>query len=456
MSYPILDLSADAMSHVLEGFRADLLTGSGALEELGQRAQADIVRMQVDGAPLLLWLRHPDLVRDVLLQPGETVTKARRHRLMRMLMGDGLITSEVPLHTRNRKLVMPAFHHSQLGAYARVMVEETERLAERWEQADEVDLTAEMNHLALEVATRTLFGGHVDRSALIDLLEGMFYEINASQHPLGGYLPATPVSSEGTRRTRKLLDAEVYRLIDENRRADADDPQSRGNLLSLLISARDAETGDALSDREIRDETATLLLTGYEAVAVALMWAVILIAERPAVQARLRAEADALPGPPTFADLPQLDYARRVCAEAMRVHAPVWTLSREVAQPFTLGGLDLEVGTTLLFGHLWQHHDPRFWTDPERFDPDRFLPERKRERHKFAYLPFGAGRRRCIGESMAWMEMTLVLSMLAGRFDLELAAPLPPVIATITYRPDGPVRVRPTARAARVATPVLA
>ena len=178
-----------------------------------------------------------------------------------------------------------------------------------------------------------------------------------------------------TRRAAAAVDGEVYRVIAAHRAAG--DPGAGGDLLDLLLAARDDETGGGLSDREVRDEAVTLLLAGHETTAVALTWTWALLAQNPDAQAQLQAEADALDGPPTSDDLARLGYTRAVFAEAMRLYPPAWSYGREAARPLDLGGVPVAPGTTVLFGPLWLHADPRFWDRPERFDPDRWAPERK-------------------------------------------------------------------------------
>ena len=207
-------------------------------------------------------------------------------------------------------------------------------------------------------------------------------------------------------------------------------------------ATKDSDAG--LTDAEVRDEAVTLLLAGHETTAVALSWTWPLVAAHPEVEARLWAEVDALDGPPGFDDLGRLPTTRQVFAEAMRLYPPAWVIGRQAARDLDLDGVPVAQGSTILIPPLWIHRDPRFWADPERFDPDRFAPDQKAGRHKFAYLPFSAGRRGCIGEQFAWAEGVLVLAALAQRWRIRPAGPLPPPVGSVTLpavRPDpGPRR----------------
>ena len=422
---------------ILVDFARNLLEGTRRIETFGQEAQADLVRVPLLGSRAIVWLRHPDLVRALLIDQNENVTKARGLRLAKAIFGEGLLTLEIPEHTRRRKLVLPAFHHQRLRAYADVMTERT---------TDELATFTEgvpMNRLTLIIASRTLFGSDVDRERISLAVRGALEAFDRAQHPFGELFAKLPTPNTlRSRRARSIIDTEVYRILAAHRAA----PDTHGDLLDLLLSARDEDTGEGLADIELRDEVVTLLLAGHETTAVALAWTWALLAQHPEVEACLHAEVDALGGPPSFEDLARLPYTRQVFAEAMRLYPPAWAVGREAASDIELAGVPIAKGTALLFGPLWLHSDPRFWDDPETFDPDRFTPARKAERHKFAYLPFSAGRRGCIGEQFAWMEGVLVLASIAQRYRLRLARSMPPPHGSVTYRPSGPIAMVPERR----------
>jgi cytochrome P450 len=243
-----------------------------------------------------------------------------------------------------------------------------------------------------------------------------------------------------------LLDGIVYRIIAE-RRASGED---RGDLLSMLMAADDVEgDGTRMTDRQLRDEVMTILLAGHETTANALTWTWYLLARNPSAGERLHEEVDrALGGrPPGAADLPALGYVERVFAESMRLYPPAWGLGRRALADHEVGGYTVPAGGLVAMSPYVVQRDPRWWPDPERFDPDRFLPEARAARPRFAYFPFGGGARQCIGESFAWMEGVLLLSALAQRWSFRLA-PGPPVEpqALITLRPRHGIRMRAEAR----------
>lgn len=422
---------------LLVAIARDLLTGIGLLDAVGGDAVVAGGRI----GPGLILLRHPDLVRAVLVERNDDVTKARGLRLASQILGRGLLTSEVPVHTRQRRLVLPAFHHQKLRGYARTMVALSEAEADRWTPGVPFDIAAATNRLALAIAGRTLFGADVlgatdeVQVALAEMLVGF----DRSQFPLADKVAWIPrPATVRTARARATLDRLVYGLIAERRASGTD---GHDDLLSMLLDARDEDTGEAMTDLEVRDEAMTLLLAGHETTAVALAWTFALLAENPDAESRLHAEVDALDGPPSFESLPRLGYARQVFSESMRLRPPAWAVGREAARDTDLGGVPVRRGTTILFAPLFIHRDARFWEDAERFSPERFAPDARSDRHKFAYVPFSAGRRGCIGEQFAWTEGVLVLATLAQRWRLRLAGPVPAPHGTVTLRPKGPLQM---------------
>ena len=425
----------------------DLLDGLSALDAVGGDAVTAYGR-----AGRLLFLRHPDLIRAVLIDRNADVAKARGLRLARQLLCEGLLTSEPPLHTRQRRLVLPAFHQRRLRAYAADMVRLAHVEAGAWRPGEAIAVDAAMSRLTLAVAGRTLFGADVlgDADTVGRALDEAMDAFDRAQHPFSEWLQRLPLpNTRKTRRARATLDALVYRLIAEYR---AEGPSAlghdRGTLLALLLAARDEDTGEAMTDEQVRDEATTLLLAGHETTADALAWTWAFLAEEPEVEARFHAELDAALGgrPPTFDDLPALPYTRQVFAEALRLRPPAWVVGRETIRDTDLDGLAVPARTTVLFGPLFLHRDPRFWPEPGRFDPERFAPEGRAQRHKFAYLPFSAGRRGCIGEQFAWTEGVLVLAALGQRWRLRAAGPMPPPHGSVTLRPRTPIRLVPEAR----------
>ena len=420
----------------------DLLAGMRLLDAEG----GDAVWAEPPVGPGVVLLRHPDLIRAVLVERNADVTKARGLRLAQQILGHGLLTAEVPTHTRQRRLVLPAFHHRKLRGYAETMVEQSTAEADRWTPGVPFDLAAATNRLALAIAGRTLFGAdvleHADSVAWA--LRETLASFDRSQFPGADKIAWLPrPAAIRTARARKTIDGLIYGLIADRRETGS---EVSDDLLSMLLDARDTDTGEAMTDLEVRDEAVTLLLAGHETTAVALAWTFALLAENPGAEARLHEEVDALSGVPTFDDLARLPVTRQVFAESMRLRPPAWAVGREAARDTDLGGMPVRKGTTILFAQLFVHRDPRFWDRPRLFDPDRFSPGATAARHKFAYVPFSAGRRGCIGEQFAWTEGVLVLATLAQRWRLRLAASVPDPHGSVTLRPKGPVLMTAEAR----------
>jgi cytochrome P450 len=424
-------------------FRRDPL---GTIRDLARRGGDGAVVKNFAGC--LAFLNHPDLVRAVLVEQNDAFVKARGLQLARYLLGEGLLTSEVPHHTRVRKLVLPAFHHARLRQYGAVMGRRASAMSETWRDGQVIDAHPAMMALALEIAAETLFGAEVGREveAVGRSVTDAMSVFDRITNPFARLLHYLPVP--GTirfRRARRTLDRIVYGLIHERRASDED----RGDLLAMLLAAQDEDTGAGLTDAEVRDEALTLLLAGHETTAVALTWTLRLLARHPEAQERLHAEAAAVlnGAPATFDDLQRLPYARQVLSEGMRLYPPGWLLGRQAARDVVIGGETLESGTTLLFSPYTLHRDPRWWDEPEAFRPERFAPEAKRARPKFVYFPFSAGQRGCIGEPFAWAEGVLVLATLAQRWRFAPEGPEPGLTPSITLRPAGPVHLRLERRA---------
>ncbi|MEM0963721.1 MAG: cytochrome P450 [Bacteroidota bacterium] len=423
---------------LLRTFMRDIMQGVADLDAVG----GDLVVAGPSWTPQVMFVRHPDLLREVLVDRNADLVKARGLRLARRILGDGLLTSELPVHTRQRKLVLPAFHHRRLAVYGRAFVDLASEETETWTPGQPFDVAASMNRLALRIAGRTLFGADVlsDAGRVSDAVHEAMVAFDGAQFPLADKLTWLPTrANRQSGRARTTLDDVVYGLIHERRQSPGGD-----DLLQMLLDARDADTGEAMTDEEVRDEAMTLLLAGHETTAVALAWTWALLANYPDAEADLWAEVDGLGADPTFEDLRQLAVTRQTFAEVMRLRPPAWAVGREAARDTELGGHPVRRGTTILFAPYHVHRDPRFWDDPETFRPDRH--QRGADRHKFAYLPFSAGRRGCIGEQFAWAEGTLVLATLARRWRLRPAGPVPAEHGSVTLRPAGPMCMTPEPR----------
>lgn len=419
----------------------------GALARLA-RDYGDIVMFRV-GSQRMALLNHPDYVEDVLVTQATSFKKGRALERAQRLLGNGLLTAEGEAHLRQRRLVQPSFHRQRIVGYADTMVARASRMAESWRDGEEVDVTAQMNQLTLTIVGDTLFGTNVESEAksIRQALTDVFDLFPLTMSPLAPLLERLPLPMvRRYERAQAMLDRVIYRIIDERRQH----PSDRGDLLSMLLLAQDDEdNGVRLTDKQIRDETMTLFLAGHETTANALTWTWHLLSQHPNVERRLHREIDAALGDrrATADDAARLPYTRMVLAEAMRLYPPAWGIGRRALEDVEIGGYTIPRGTVVLFSQYLLHRDARFFPQPERFDPDRWLPERQLARPKFAYFPFGGGNRVCIGESFAWMEGILVLATLARRWRLERVDSRPvPMKALITLRPVRPVRMRTRVR----------
>jgi cytochrome P450 len=381
---------------------------------------------------------------------GYDVIKGRGLRRMRRLLGEGLLTSDEPLHLRQRRLVQPAFHRERVAGYAATMIDATREAADRLVDGETVAVDALMNRLALRIAAATLFSADVndDADAIGRAVTESLAVFPASLSAFGELLDHMPWHP-ATRRfkaARADLDAVIYRMIDERRR----DPRDRGDLLSILLSSRDEE-GRPMPTELVRDEALTLLLAGHETTANALAWTWDALARRPDTEARLRAELDAVLGDrdPVPADYPRLAFTRDVVAESMRLRPPAWILGRRVIRPIRLGDWDVPAGSVLLTAQIVTHRNPRFWQEPEAFRPERWSNGETDRLPRFAYFPFGGGNRVCIGESFAWTEAVLVLATLARRVRLRALDLSPvPLDPLVTLRPGRSIAMRVETRRA--------
>ena len=390
----------------------------------------------------LVFLNHPDYIRDILVVQNDNFVKERTVQRTKMLLGEGMITSEGAQHRSQRQVAQPAFHRQKIPEYAATIVREGVRMRESWRNGETRDIAIDMMHLTLNVVAQTLFatdlGDEVEELAdAINRIMGLYNFLVVL--PAAEWLVhLRPPGLSAFVRARKRIDAVVYRMIEAHRREHAD----RGSLLDMMLAA--SQDCSPASEQALRDQVITIFLAGYETVANALSWTWYLLSQNPDCERRFHSEIDReLPGrQPTFDDVPRLRYVEMVFAESMRLYPPAWAMGRRALNDFHLGGYFLPAKTTVLISQFITHRDPRFFPNPLQFDPERFTPDAKARRTKFAYFPFGAGTRQCIGESFAWMEGVLLLATLGQRWKLRLVAghPVEPE-PLITLRPKYGMRM---------------
>ena len=369
-------------------------------------------------------ITNPADVRHVLQDNARNYHKSPLYDKLRVLLGNGLLTSEDEFWLRQRRIAQPAFHRQRIAALASVMAEAARNAAAEWQtiasDGRPVDVAEEMMRLTRTVVLRALLGADLGPfAAKVDHAWTLINQHIGESFWSLGFTDRLPTPKyRRFQAARAVLQGAVDHVISQRRR----NPSDSADLLSMLLAARDDETGEAMTDEQLRVEVMTFLLAGQETTSLALTWAWYLLSQHADAQRRLEEEIDVVLNgrPPEYADLVNLPYTRMVIDETMRLYPPAWGFSREALADDELGGFHLPRGWLVFVIPYVLHRLPAFWQDPEAFDPDRFLPERSSDRPKFVYLPFGAGPRQCIGNQFALIEAHLVVATLAQGYRLHL------------------------------------
>jgi cytochrome P450 len=437
------------LGHLLE-FRRDRV----GLALRVARESTDLVELKM-GFFTLLMASSPRSAHEILVEKNDAFVKSPGLSLFaRPLLGDGLLTSERDVHKRQRRMMAPVFAHKRIASYGDLMVERTVRAAARLAVLPQTDLAEEMMRLTLEIVGKALFDTELAEEASVvgkALTESMQQMMSAMVR----LVPTPPViPTPGNLRLKRAvgrLDHIVYGMIKERRASGVD----HGDMLGMLLATKDADDGTGLDDREVRDQSMTILLAGHETTANALAWSFYLLGRHPDVREKLEREVDTVLGgrPATMADLPNLPYSLSVLKETMRLYPPAYVLGRKAIRDVTIGEVKVPRGQVVLVNVSGIHRRSDAFPNPERFDPERFTPEREKKLPQLAYLPFGAGPRVCIGNHFALMEGQLVLATLAQklRFELTSSEPVGPE-PLVTLRPKGGLPVRIVSRAGVPAT----
>ncbi len=394
----------------------------------GQR-YGEVVRYTA-GPIVIHALTNPDHIKHVLQENHANYEKGRGVKTMRAFLGDGLLTSEGGFWKRQRRMAQPAFHRQRLMALTEAMVGVGRDMVERFEPwsrtGEPVNVADEMARATLGIVGLTLFG--VDPSASASAVAGALTVALDETNRRTTSLVRLPLSvptprNRAFRRALKVLDDLVYGIIARRRAASAGERAGAHDLLSMLMESRDEDTGEAMSDKQLRDEVMTIVLAGHETTANALAWTFYLLSEHPEVFRKLRAEVTrVLDGrAPTFEDLASLKYTRMVLEEAMRLYPPAWIFGRTAIGEDALGSYRIPAKSLVVVSPYCVQRTAKLWPNPEGFEPERFSAEATAKRHKFAYLPFGAGPRVCIGNQFAIMEAQVLLAMMVQRYRLDLA-----------------------------------
>lgn len=431
------------------------------------------VRLPLPQRPIYL-VSDPEAIQEVLVTANRfygndilrSTATGKRQTPLTMLLGQGLLTSDGDLHRKQRRLIQPLFHKQRIAAYGDAFVELSREHTTRWPDGGEVDMLREMVLLTMAIVARTVFDVALESDVAETIRTAMPRNDGPLRYalmPAGGLLARLPLPANVRfLRGRAALDSVVFKLI-ARRRADG---AQGGDLLSLLLQARDADTGEPMDDRQVRDEALTLLMAGHDTTANGLAWAFHLLSGSPEATRRLYAEVDeVLAGrPATIDDLPRLRWTTAVFEEALRIYPPVWTVGRRPLRERELAGYRLPADAMVMMSPWVVHRDPRWWPQPERFAPQRWVEPDAGERDplagsalgadrpKFAYFPFGGGPRQCIGNVFAQTEAVLALATISQswRFTAigrEQVRPQARII--VRPRPGLPMRVERRGRAER-------
>jgi cytochrome P450 len=406
------------------------------------REYGDLVETRL-GPYRVLLLYHPDAIEELFVARSRDFIKSPGVRLLRPLLGDGLFLAESESWLRQRRLLQPAFHRQRVAGYGDVMTAYATRHVTGWKDGAVVEIHAEMMALTQAIVGKTLFDADVtgDAHELSQAARVLAEDFGARLRTLQliPYWVPTPRNIRSRRAIRRL-DRLIDRIIAERRAAGED----RGDFLSMLLNAQDADDGSRMTARQVRDEAMTMFLAGHETTAVALTWTWYLLAQHPEADARLVAELHEVLGgrPPAVADLPRLKYAGMIVTETMRLYPPAYGLGRQAERATEVAGQAIAAGDVLIAPTWVVHRDRRWFEGPEVFRPERWSGDLAQRLPRFAYFPFGGGPRQCIGNSFAQMEATLVLAAIAQRFRLSLV-PGQRVTPTpyITLRPEPGIRM---------------
>ena len=423
-------------------------------------------------------LNNPQYIENILINDYKNFIKSRGLQVSRRILGEGLVTSEGEYHDKQRRIIQPAFHPSRIKSYGDTMVSCAERMSETWQDGKIIDIHGEMMHITSAIIAKSVLGSDIVgvESDKVNnaLLTSMEY-LNRIQMPFGELIEKIPILpiNKDFRSAKNALDSIVYRMIKEHRDTRAKkkskennyDPDNGMNshhdydLLQTLIEAQDPEAEiKQMSDVQLRDEVMTIFLAGHETTANALTWTFYLLSQHPDVERRLYEElcfvldnyndhanqsGDCAVGLPTIKDVSKLEYTEKILRESMRLYPPAWTIGRQALTDYVIDKYVIPHGSIILMSQYVMHHNPKYFPNPEVFDPDRWTKEFKSSLPRFSYFPFGGGIRGCVGEPFAWIEAILVVATIYRKWkmhhDPAHKVELKPLI---TLRPKYGMRMR--------------
>src|SRR5919202_1160110 len=397
------------------------------------------------GRELIYLINNPDYIEKVLIYDHRNFKKGRRLQTVKAVLGEGLVTTEGEFHNRQRRLIQPIFHPKQIMTYSNTMTDYATLMRDRWKDGDIVDVSEEMMRLTLGIICKSVLNYDVESEAqeVGKALTTVRKYSKRLQSPIGHVLDKIPIlpAVRGAREAKKELDSLVYQLIADRRRRRRTESNDDGgknyyeDLLSRLMQAQDSDSPNSnqekMSDKQVRDQVMTIFIAGHETTANALTWTFYLLSQNQAVETELHNEINSVLGDgsggdnvgnriPTADDIPKLQYTEKVLRESMRLYPPVWTIGRHVENDYSVAGYTIPAGSSILMSQYVMHHNPKYYDQPEQFNPDRWTEEFKTQLPKFSYFPFGGGIRGCIGESFAWIEGVLIIAIIAQKWTMRL------------------------------------
>src|SRR6266516_2278213 len=369
-------------------------------------------------------INNPYYIEDILIRNYKNFIKSRGLQVSRRLLGEGLVTSEGEYHDRQRRIIQPAFHPNLIKRYGGIMTTYAVRMCQQWEDGITLDMHKEMIHVTSAIISKAVLGSDIKSeeedevgNALLTCIE-YFNRLIMTFGELIEKIPILPIN-KGLQHAKKKLDTIVYTKIKEHRDNETKS-EKNADLLYTLLQAQDAEAGiGRMTDSQLRDEVMTIFLAGHETTANALTWTYYLLSEHPATETKLQEELQSVFGNNrtnvTVEDVPRLEYTEKILTESMRLYPPAWALGRQVIDDYIVGGYTIPAGSIILMSQYVMHRDPRYFPEPDRFYPDRWTEEFKKQLPRFSYFPFGGGIRGCIGEPFAWLEAILLTAAICSQ-----------------------------------------
>ena len=399
-------------------------------------------------------INNPHYIEDILIRNYKNFIKSRGLQVSKRLLGEGLVTSEGEYHDRQRKIIQPAFHPNLIKRYGDIMTTYAVNMCQRWEDGITLDIHKEMIHVTSAIISKAVLGSDIKLEEESDEVGDAFLTcaeyFNHLLMPFGELIEKIPVLpiNKGFQAAKKKLDSIVYSMIKEHRDNESKGVSSSqgGDLLYTLLQAQDAEAAiGRMTDSQLRDEVMTIFLAGHETTANALTWTFYLLSKNPIVETKLYEELCYVLGNgkdscsssssstsnitttskrrrlriPTIKDVPKLEYTEKVFRESMRLYPPAWTIGRQAINDFKVDKYVIRAGSIILMSQYVMHRNPRYFSDPELFYPDRWTKEAMSELPRFSYFPFGGGIRGCIGEPFAWMEGILLLATICQQWKMH-------------------------------------